>query len=157
MEKIDKIELIRKDALVAEINRVLNSYGPNEITSGRYALINLRSFLNTLEVKEIDLEQCKSSDQIHYWTEEEIEPIISDYLRGAEHYGGMIARLRCLKPKSLEKQGKQKPAWSEEDKKYNNIVVSALYNPSMEGLYNFHKINRSDVITWFKSLKDSPL
>ena len=48
--------------------------------------------------------QGKSSDQIHYWTEEEIEPIISDYLRGAEHYGGMIARLRCLKPKSLEKQ-----------------------------------------------------
>lgn len=48
--------------------------------------------------------QGKSSDQIHYWTEEEIEPIISDYLRGAEHYGGMIGRLRCLKPKSLEKQ-----------------------------------------------------
>ena len=48
--------------------------------------------------------QGKSSDQRHYWTEEEIEPIISDYLRGAEHYGGMIARLRCLKPKSLEKQ-----------------------------------------------------
>lgn len=48
---------IDKDALVAEINRVLNSYGPNEITSGRYALINLRSFLDTLEVKEIDLEK----------------------------------------------------------------------------------------------------
>ena len=54
--------------------------------------------------------QGESSDQIHYWTEEEIEPIISDYLRGAEHYGGMIARLRCLKPKSLEKQSEQKPA-----------------------------------------------
>ena len=49
--------------------------------------------------------QGKSSDQIHYWTEEEIEPIIHDYLRGVEHYGGMIGRLRCLKPKSLEKQG----------------------------------------------------
>lgn len=49
--------------------------------------------------------QGESSDQIHYWTEEEIEPIISDYLRGAEHYGGMIGRLKCLKPKSLEKQG----------------------------------------------------
>lgn len=49
--------------------------------------------------------QGESSDKIHYWTEEEIEPIISDYLRGAEHYGGMIGRLRCLKPKSLEKQG----------------------------------------------------
>ena len=51
--------------------------------------------------------QGKSSDQIHYWTEEEIEPIISDYLRGAETYGGMIGRLRCLKPKSLEKQGEK--------------------------------------------------
>ena len=49
--------------------------------------------------------QGESSSTIHYWTEEEIEPIISDYLRGAEHYGGMIGRLRCLKPKSLEKQG----------------------------------------------------
>ena len=45
----------------------------------------------------------------------------------------------------------------EEDEKYNNIVVSALYNPSIEGLYNFHKINRSDVITWFKALKDRVL
>lgn len=53
--------------------------------------------------------QGRTSDQIHYWTEEEIEPIINDYLRGAEHYGGMIGRLRCLKPKSLEKQG-EKPA-----------------------------------------------
>jgi len=51
--------------------------------------------------------QGQTSDQIHYWTEEEIEPIISDYLRGAEHYGGMIGRLRCLKPKSLEKQGEK--------------------------------------------------
>lgn len=53
--------------------------------------------------------QGESSDKIHYWTKEEIEPIISDYLRGAEHYGGMISRLRCLKPKSLEEQGEQKP------------------------------------------------
>ena len=60
--------------------------------------IDYRRWLDWLE------KQGKSSDQIHYWTEEEIEPIISDYLRGAEHYGGMIARLRCLKPKSLEKQ-----------------------------------------------------
>jgi hypothetical protein len=54
--------------------------------------------------------QGESSSETHYWAEEEIEPIISDYLRGAEHYGGMIGRLRCLKPKSLEKQGEQKPA-----------------------------------------------
>ena len=51
------MELIDKAALVAEIERVLNSYDPNEITSGRYALADLRDFINTLEVKEVDLEK----------------------------------------------------------------------------------------------------
>lgn len=46
-------QYINKSAVVAEINRVLNSYEPNEITSGRYALVNLRDFLDTLEVKEV--------------------------------------------------------------------------------------------------------
>ena len=46
-------EYIDKAAVVAEINRVLNSYDPNEITSGRYALVRLRDFLDTLEVKEV--------------------------------------------------------------------------------------------------------
>ena len=50
------MKLIDKDAIVAEINRVLNSYDPNEITSGRYALVSLRDFLDTLEVKEVDLD-----------------------------------------------------------------------------------------------------
>lgn len=50
--------LIDKAAVVAEINRVLNSYDPNEITSGRYALVDLRNFLDTLEVvKEVDLKK----------------------------------------------------------------------------------------------------
>lgn len=44
------------DDVVAEINRVLNSYDPNEITSGRYALVSLRNFIDTLEVKEVDLD-----------------------------------------------------------------------------------------------------
>lgn len=87
-----------------------------------------KRFTNWLE------KQGESSDKIHYWTEEEIEPIISDYLRGAEHYGGMIARLRCLKPKSLEKQGEQKPVdfkakdWyvSKVDGKIHNMT----YNPT---------------------------
>ena len=47
-------QFIDKAAVVTEINRVLNSYDPNEITSGRYALANLRDFLDTLEVKEMD-------------------------------------------------------------------------------------------------------
>ena len=60
--------------------------------------------------------QDKSSSKVHYWTEEEIEPIINDYLRGAEHYGGMIGRLRCLKPKSLDKQGENNMGISEATK-----------------------------------------
>ena len=59
--------LIDKDALVVEINRVLNSYDPNEITSGRYALASLRDFINTLEVKEVgdnSLENFKSLQHI---------------------------------------------------------------------------------------------
>lgn len=51
-------QYISKAAVVAEINKVLNSYDPNEITSGRYALVNLRDFLDTLEVKEVDLEKA---------------------------------------------------------------------------------------------------
>lgn len=47
-------QYIDKADVVAEINRVLSSYDPNEITSGRYALIGLRDFLDTLEVKEAD-------------------------------------------------------------------------------------------------------
>lgn len=45
------------------------------------------------------LKSLRLQNKIHYWTEEEIEPIIDDYLTGREHYGGMITRLRCLKPK----------------------------------------------------------
>lgn len=44
--------LIDKATIVAEINRVLNSYDSNEITSGRYALVKLRDFLDTIETTE---------------------------------------------------------------------------------------------------------
>lgn len=57
------VQYIDKSALVAEINRVLNSYDPNEITSGRYALVRLRDFLDTIEVKEVDDEKCKEYDK----------------------------------------------------------------------------------------------
>ena len=50
------MELIDKNKVIAEIERVLNSYDPNEITSGRYALADLRDFINTLEVKEVGLD-----------------------------------------------------------------------------------------------------
>lgn len=51
------MELIDKEKVVEEINSILNSYDPNEITSGRYALVKLREFLDTLEVKEVDFEK----------------------------------------------------------------------------------------------------
>lgn len=101
--------------------------------------------------------QGESSDKIHYWTEEEIEPIISDYLRGAEHYGGMIGRLRCLKPKSLEKQGEISPilsnssnigknAWSEEDEEHYKACLQYFdaVNPDMVYYKDYQ---------WLKSLK----
>ena len=90
-------ERIRKE-LTKHLKEGVEGYMPAGDSS------DYRRWLDWLE------KQDKSSDQIHYWTEEEIEPIISDYFRGAEHYGGMIARLRCLKPESLDKQSEQKPA-----------------------------------------------
>jgi len=53
------------------------------------------------------LRSLRPQSKIQYWTEEEIEPIISDYLTGKEHYGGMIARLKCLKPKSSWKPSEE--------------------------------------------------
>lgn len=47
------MKLIDKEKVIEEINGILNSYDPNEITSGRYELVKLREFLDTLEVKEI--------------------------------------------------------------------------------------------------------
>ena len=47
---------IDKDALIAEIKRMLDSYHPTEITSGRHALGKMLSFLDTLEVKEVQEE-----------------------------------------------------------------------------------------------------
>lgn len=55
--------LIEKSAVVAEINKVLNSYDPNEITSGRYALVRLRDFLDTLEVKD-DMDTIHPIDDV---------------------------------------------------------------------------------------------
>ena len=50
------MKLIDKDRVVEKINSVLDSFDPNEITSGRYELVNLRDFLDTLEVKEVNLD-----------------------------------------------------------------------------------------------------
>lgn len=53
-------QYIDKAALVAEINRVLNSYSPSQITSGRYALRSLLSFIDTLQEEKPseDLEEA---------------------------------------------------------------------------------------------------
>jgi len=51
------MELVDKDKVVEKINSVLDSFDPNEITSGRYALADLRDFINTLEVKDVNFEK----------------------------------------------------------------------------------------------------
>ena len=73
------------------------------ITQSDEEYVKCNTFLAWLEKQG----EQKPVEQQMYWTEEEIEPIISDYLCGREHYGGMIGRLCHLKPK-------QKPVWSEE-------------------------------------------
>ena len=78
--------------------------------------------------------QGKSSDQIHYWTEEEIEPIINDYLRGVEHYGGMIGRLRCLKPKSLEKHGNYSIKWQKNTLNNKPAINHSVLMKTIQGI-----------------------
>ena len=79
------MELIDKEKVIEKINSVLDSYDPNEITSGRYALVKLREFLDTLEVKEVDLEKA-----IDRWicdaaiTYEDCS--IDDVIRTAKHF-----------------------------------------------------------------------
>lgn len=84
------------------------------------------------------LEKQKPVEQQMYWTEEEIEPIISDYLCGREHYGGMIGRLCHLKPKQ---------EWSEEDEeRYDSCIACIRACSTGDGV---------DIanIEWFKSIK----
>ena len=64
------------------------------------------------------LKSLRPQSKIHYWTEEEIEPIIGDYLTGKEHYGGMLARLRCLKPK---------PQWCPSEEQMKALNALNLY------------------------------
>ena len=55
------MKLINKDALVAEIERLTNKmyYEPDDFkdVGAKIALDCLRDFINTLEVKEVDLEK----------------------------------------------------------------------------------------------------
>ena len=123
-------EQIRKE-LTKHLKEGVEGYMPAGDSS------DYRRWLDWLE------KQGKSSDQIHYWTEEEIEPIISDYLRGAEHYGGMIGRLRCLKPKSLENQGEQKPAIEMKTPEESLGIDSDTYNEIVdECIYGEQKSQR---------------
>jgi hypothetical protein len=62
-------QYLSKSDVVAEINRVLNSYDPNEITSGRYALISLRDFLDILEVKELQKKTEENIDNVGKFNE----------------------------------------------------------------------------------------
>ena len=55
----------------------------------------------------------------------------------------------------LEKQGGQKPAWSEDDKRILDALITSLINERFAGRLEFLKgIKVSLVIDWLKSLKD---
>jgi hypothetical protein len=73
-------QYISKAAVLAEINRGLNSYDPNEITSGRYALVELRDFINTLEVKDVDIEKEIKEQTYAYYNmcEEKLKEMSDD-------------------------------------------------------------------------------
>ena len=86
-------QYISKAAVLAEINRVLNSYDPNEITSGRYSLVDLRDFLDTLEVKEVDLEK-------------EMENIFESTFRIiAKHFFELGLKAQVMTPKLQQRIG----------------------------------------------------
>ena len=54
------MELIDKTALVAEIEKELNTakkYSTEYVNGKKYALNNILSFIDTLEVKEVELEK----------------------------------------------------------------------------------------------------
>ena len=59
--------------------------------------------------------------------------------------------LKSLKYKVLP-QSKQE--WSKEDEKCFNILISIINNPSSDGVFDYHQINKSAFNHWVKSLKD---
>ena len=66
------MKLIDKDKVVEKINSVLDSFDPNEITSGRYELVNLRDFIDKKKKKkEVDLDESAR----HYLLHEHISPL----------------------------------------------------------------------------------
>lgn len=44
--------------------------------------------------------------------------------------------------------------WGDEDEKYFNILISLVNNPSAEGMFDYHKTNKSAFNNWLKSLKE---
>lgn len=94
-------------------------------------------------------ELCESDD-------EKIRKKIIDYFRGSVGLGVAIGGVSVKDIVSwLEKQCEQKPVeWSEEDEKYFNILISLINNPSSDGIFDYHQINKSAFNNWLKSLKD---
>ena len=107
------------------------------------------------------LEKQKPVEKQIYWTEEEIEPIVSDYLCGRENYGGMIGRLRCLKPKQKQDEpldynnaNIQQKDWADELKKckenplyFTSNYVTVEWKPSdeqLEALDTIYKTHCAD-------------
>ena len=83
------MKLIDKDKVVEKINSVLDSFDPNEITSGRYELVKLRNFLDTLEV--FDTLEIKEED-----LEKEVRKFIKDNCTSLEEPDEFLTTLMQL-------------------------------------------------------------
>ena len=52
--------------------------------------------------------------------------------------------------KSLKYRVQPQQEWSEEDERYFNIVSAVICSPSVQGIYDYHKVNQTDVSGWLK-------
>ena len=77
------MKLIDKDALVAEVERRRNEYINSLMTEQVHTLSDILDFLDTLEVKEVDLDE-----------ELFIRRIIAIYYEGIKHYDNVIKEER---------------------------------------------------------------
>ena len=79
--------------------------------------------------------------------DEKIRKAIINFLHEGNPFKNIKKETRQRWIAWLEKQGEQKPAWSEKDKEYINDLIAYFDGGSLQHV-------TSDVILWLKSLKD---
>lgn len=83
--------------------------------------------------------------------ESEDEEILDELIRsfeGEDIYVPKDIAVKCLKSVRDRIQLQQIEKWSEEDKKYKNIVYSAILNAGVRGIYDYHNVTKEDVKKW---------